>query len=103
MSTEAIHVYSDGSGFDGHMGAAAVIYDGRSCISSLKYHLGTLQEHTVYEAEGLGTTLGFHLAMRYLRGLDDRKDVHLHIDNQPVMQAVRQVKPRPGHEYIKHL
>lgn len=103
LATGALHVYTNGSGIDGHAGAAAALYDGRRHVSDLKFHLGTLQEHTVYESESIGATLGLHLAMQYIRRSGVKRDIFVHIDNQPVVRAVRRIKPRPGYHYIKHI
>jgi len=57
--TSVYTAYSDGSGHDGKVGAAAVLYKkGISQeINSLKYHLGDLTKHTTYEAEAVGGIL----------------------------------------------
>jgi len=48
--TADIKVYTDGSGFKGKAGAAAVLYRGGMAPKSLRYCLGTLNEHTSFEA-----------------------------------------------------
>jgi len=52
-SDDAIRVYSDGSGIEGMIGAAAVLYRGGRMKRVLRYQLGTDEEHTVYEGEGV--------------------------------------------------
>ncbi|KAL1739249.1 hypothetical protein HDZ31DRAFT_49687, partial [Schizophyllum fasciatum] len=55
-------VYTDGSGFNGSAGAAAVIYKrGQGEIRSVRYHLGSLKRYGTYEAELVGMALGIHL------------------------------------------
>lgn len=44
-------VYSDGSSFEGGIGASAVLYKSNRAIKSLRYYLGPATEHTVYESE----------------------------------------------------
>ena len=51
QAPEHIKIYSDGSAQDGKVGAAAImIKDGRT-IDKLHYHLGKVEEHTVFKAE----------------------------------------------------
>ena len=56
-----VHVYSDSSGFESGIGALALLYIQNQLARVLRFYLGTVQEHTVYEAEGVGLILGFHL------------------------------------------
>jgi ribonuclease HI len=57
----AIQIYTDGSGKDRKVGAAAVLYRNGKKKSSLKYLLGLDKDHTVPEAEGVGWILGLEL------------------------------------------
>jgi ribonuclease HI len=59
--TDQIQVYSDGSGANGKIGAAAILFRAGAQPRVLKYHLGTDKEHTVYEAETVGLTLAAKL------------------------------------------
>jgi len=56
-----IQVYSDGSAIDGGVGAAATLYHHGVRISTLRKYLGTVDAHTVYEAEVVGIGLGIEL------------------------------------------
>src|SRR5687768_9341474 len=58
-------IYTDGSGMDGKVGAAAVLFKGKRKTKSLRYLLGSDGKHTVYEGEGVGMLLGLEL----LRGI----------------------------------
>lgn len=49
--TTKYKVYTDGSGYEGGTGAAAVLYKNDKTIRSLQLHLGTNTEHTVYKYE----------------------------------------------------
>jgi ribonuclease HI len=60
----AIQVYTDGSGKDGKIGAAAVLYKNGRKKSDLRFLLGSDTEHTVPEAEGVGLVLGMELIRR---------------------------------------
>ena len=46
-----IQLYSDGSTIEGKVGAAAVMYRGGQEVKSLRFHLGSVDEHTVFEPE----------------------------------------------------
>ena len=50
-------VYTDGSRQDSMAGAAVVLYKGQPLVGSLCYHLGSLEQHTTYEAELIGILL----------------------------------------------
>jgi hypothetical protein len=56
-----VKVYADGSGAEGGAGAAAVLYKGGRRTAALRYHLGSLADHTTYEAEAVGVTLALEL------------------------------------------
>jgi ribonuclease HI len=53
-------VYSNGSGFEGGIGALALLYIKEHLVKVLRIHLGSALEHTVYEAEGVGLVMGLH-------------------------------------------
>jgi ribonuclease HI len=57
----AIQVYTDGSGKDGKIGAAAVLYRNGCKKASLRYLLGPADRHTVPKAEGTALILGLEL------------------------------------------
>src|SRR6266481_3038839 len=79
-----VRAYSDGSGIDGHAGAAAVLYRGNWVIKTLRYFLGPLTQHTTYEAEVVGVLLALKL-------LTDEGDTHtasIKLDNQAVILAL---------------
>jgi len=57
----SISVFSNSSGFEGGIGAAAVLYINGIVSSTLRYHLGSKKHHTVYKAEIVGVTLSLHL------------------------------------------
>ena len=85
-------VYTDGSGQDGMAGAAAVLYKGHALVGSLCYHLGSLEQHTTYEAELIGILLGLWL----IRREPDADSASLKVDSQAAIQALNVHKPRLG-------
>jgi hypothetical protein len=56
-----IRIYADGSGIEGNIGAATVLYHNRRFWRSLKCRLSTVLHHTVHEGELVGVGLGFEL------------------------------------------
>jgi ribonuclease HI len=60
-TTEEIQIYCDGSGYKGNTGAAAILFWAGKHPCTLRYHLGTDRQHTVYEAEEVGLILTAHL------------------------------------------
>ena len=81
-----VRIYSDGSGFEGGIGASTILYLKDQLIKMLHYYLGTDQEHTVYEAEGVGLVMGLHL----LSSLNSRftHPTILGLDSQTVIRAL---------------
>lgn len=93
-------VYSDGSDFEGGVGAAAVLYKaGRRGFKSLRYHLGPSEEHTVYEAELVGEILGVEL----LRKETAVSRTSIAADNKSSLQATRLRRPAAGHYLVDEL
>ena len=56
-----IKVYTDGSGIDGHIGAAAILYRDGILQRKMRMKLGLSKHHTVYKGEGIGMILGLEL------------------------------------------
>jgi hypothetical protein len=56
-----VKVFTDGSGMEGKIGAAAVLYRNGRAKTELRYKLGAQRHHTVYEGEGIGAILGTKL------------------------------------------
>jgi hypothetical protein len=55
-----VRIYANRSGINGMAGAAVVIYSGNKPPKVLRYCLGLLTEHTMFEAEVVGIMLGRH-------------------------------------------
>ena len=90
-----VRVYTDGSAVDGGVGAAAVLLRPRSRRPRvLKMHLGTVDEHMVYEGEIVGTILGAEL-LRTERGTPWQPLIAL--DSTAALQASETTRTRPGH------
>ncbi|KAH7920552.1 ribonuclease H-like protein [Leucogyrophana mollusca] len=97
---DEVRVYSDGSGIDGGIGAAAVlIRDGR-IERVLKLHLGSIEKYTVYEAE----LAGLVLAAELIRTEEKRvRSAVIYSDNQAAVQAATNPRPGPRHHIIDSL
>lgn len=91
--SDAIQIYSDGSGHQGGIGAAAVLFRVGKCPRTLRFHLGTEKEHTVYEAEAVGLTLAAKL-------IATERDLifplTISVDNQAVIQSGESFHSNPG-------
>ncbi|KAJ7888898.1 hypothetical protein B0H14DRAFT_2497685 [Mycena olivaceomarginata] len=84
-------LYSDGSGIDGHIGAACIT-DQRDDTFSRRLHLGSSHDHTVFESEVVGATL----ALSSIPSLPHLKRIFLGIDNQRAIHALRRPRQQPG-------
>jgi ribonuclease HI/endonuclease/exonuclease/phosphatase family metal-dependent hydrolase len=96
--TADIRIYADGSGYEGNTGACAILYRGNR-KRSLRYQLGSLKDHTVFNGEAVAVVLGLHL-------LDDEEDpgvVSFSIDNQAVIKATDTNKVHSGQSLIDQI
>lgn len=87
-----MRVYSDGSAIDGGVEGAAVLMKNGEMVKERRFHLGSDQEHMVYEGE----IIGMILAVEILR--EERKGtMSLGVDNQAVICATKVFVSKPGH------
>lgn len=63
-ATEEVKIYTDGSGIDGAIGAAAILARPGRATVKLRYRLGTTEEHTVYEGELVGIILALTIVKK---------------------------------------
>jgi hypothetical protein len=56
-----VKIYTDSSGKEGHIGAAAILYHGFRVPKIARFHIGSSNKHTVFEGEGIRQLLGFKL------------------------------------------
>ena len=89
-----IKVYTDGSGFEGSIGAAAVLYRNGALKSRRRMLLGSVKNHTVYKGEGVEMILGLEL-IREEREVDGI--VSMGTDNTAAIIATHAIKPGPSH------
>jgi hypothetical protein len=79
-------VFSDGSGVEGKVGAAAVALVGEEVKETRRMHLGSLTDHTVYEAECVGVLL----ALDIIKSTASRhtQAARIFLDNQAVIRSL---------------
>ena len=80
-----IKIYTDGSGKEGHIGAAAVLYHGFRVPRTARFHVGSSNEHTVFEGESIGQLLGLKLLQNTYRNLNG-VEVSLCVDSQAAIK-----------------
>lgn len=91
-----IWIYTDGSGKGRKAGVGAVLCRGNNVPKILHFHLGSLQPHTIYEAEAAGMLLGAYLSEEET----NFKLAGIYIDNQVVIQMISILQPQPVHYLI---
>jgi len=109
--THTINLYTDGSGLDGKVGAAAVDFDQKfaklpyythHCVRrAKKMCLGTLKNATVFAAE----LKGIELALDMVHGGPESqlKYVNIFTDNQAALQRIRRPKWCSGQVYLHNV
>ena len=95
-----VRIYTDGSGFEGNVGAAAVLYrkGAKEPEKVLRYHLGSLKKHTTFEGEAVGSIL----AAWMLQGRPEvgRSKITNYTDSQAFIRATGTRKSGPGQYLI---
>jgi ribonuclease HI len=96
IENSGVRIYSDGSGYKGGIGAAAVLFENGIRKKTLKYSLGPDTEHTVFEGEVIGVLLGIHLANASALARSGSVPVSISLDNQATIASLNNQKPRPS-------
>lgn len=99
QSHNVIYIYTDGSGIEGGIRAAAVLQCPNLPDKSLQYHLGHVEHHTIYEGKLVGILLALHLIKIYRI----KEKVVIASDNQAATKAVQKSNPRPSKYIIDHI
>ena len=96
-------IFSDGSGQDDGIGAAAILYEkGRARpLRSLQAHIGASNKHNTYEAEAIGAILALWILQTTPETMGKR--VTLYIDNQSIITAMSSFKATSGQYLIQAL
>jgi ribonuclease HI len=95
---EKVKVYSDGSVQEGKVGVAAIPIRPGKETRKLHYHLGTADQHTIFEAELVGLLLGLHL----IKTEKTRTSYALGADNQAALAVAMTPSNSSGH-YLANL
>jgi ribonuclease HI len=90
-------IYTDGSGMDNRIGAAAFSLGRDGAPRARQHLLGTDHEHTVFEGELVGVILALDiiLAERRLRSAT------ILLDNQAAIRALQTNRPQPGQQLTR--
>lgn len=88
-----VQAYGDGSGIDGNIGAAAVVYRNGRREKTLRLKVGSAKEHEVYDGEGLALTL----CLKPLRSMRNITSASISINNMAVILATKLVRLAPSH------
>lgn len=90
-------VYTDSSGLNGNIGVAAILFHPNGSTTTLCYHLGTSQQHTVYKSEVVGLLLTAHLLSEEA---DVITPVTIFVDNQATIKSSDIFKTKSSHYLI---
>ncbi|KAF5392001.1 hypothetical protein D9757_003364 [Collybiopsis confluens] len=93
-----VQVFTDGSGYKGHVGAAAVLFRGGRERGVLRYRLGNEDDHEVYEGECVGMVMGLHLACQE----PSLTRLSIWADNTAAITAANSSHPGPSHYILDH-
>ncbi|KAH7903835.1 ribonuclease H-like domain-containing protein, partial [Hygrophoropsis aurantiaca] len=72
---------------------------GEEVVRELKFYLGSMKEHTVYEGELVGVILGLEL----LRSERKPGSMFIGLDNQAAIKAMAAPRAGPGQYLHKHI
>ena len=95
-----VRIYTDGSGYGGHIGASAVLYENGVRKRTLQYTLGPDTEHTVYDGEAIGVLMGVKLASTSRLARTDNTPVTISLDNTAVIISLNNQDSRPSHAIL---
>ena len=93
-------VYTDGSRVDGGVGASAVLPDTtEQKWSTLKRHLGSETDHTIYDAELVGILMAVHMVGQ----IPANATVAVFFDNRSTLQAITRPPDGPASHIVLHV
>ena len=89
-------IYTDGSGLQGTISAAAILFINGIRTDELRYQLGSDKQHTVFEGELVAILLGLHLARRHI---ETHPSFSISVDNQAAIKSISNNRAQPA-QYI---
>ena len=92
-------LYSDGSGLDGQIGAVVAMFKWDEEPRVVRFHLGSIADHTVYEAELAGLLLALHL----LQNEQSVTRAVIRLDNQAVLYVLEACESGPAQSIIDQI
>ncbi|RYO78316.1 hypothetical protein DL764_010130 [Monosporascus ibericus] len=95
-----LRIYTDGSGIDGHVGAAAAC---PALRQSKKTYMGKASVSTVYAAELQGIILALQIAQEDRGRGNTREKTILYTDNQAAIRSSAKPKGKPGAYLLKEI
>ncbi|KAJ6436838.1 reverse transcriptase [Purpureocillium lavendulum] len=98
--TAALHIYTDGSGINGQIGAAAVCSTIQQTRSA---YMGTEATSTVYAGELQGISLALDIAQQDRAEGYRRSKVLIYTDNQAAIRSSAKPKGKPGAYLLKKI
>jgi ribonuclease HI len=93
----ALHIYTDGSGIQNHIGAAAY---SPTITTTAHQYLGTADTTNVYAAELTAIHLGINIGGKSHQHYDK---CYIHVDNQSSMRAINKPKQQSGQYIIRNI
>ena len=99
QSTMRVKVYTDGSDVKGGVGAAALLIRDSRRQGTLRTHLGSSTQHTIYEAELAGILLATHL----LKSKPNWQEAEIALDSQAAIDALFLTRPVPSHYLVDEI
>ncbi|OHW97033.1 reverse transcriptase [Colletotrichum incanum] len=94
----AAHIYADGSGINGQIGAAAVC---TTTQQTSKSHMGNDTTSTVYAGELQGIVLALEMAQADKQNGNHRSKVFIHTDNQAAIRSSAKPRGKSGAYLLK--
>lgn len=89
-----ITIFTDGSAYEGGVGAAAILTKAWRCPRQMQLHLGKTDKYTIYTGEVVGLLLGAHLLKTETSHFES---VVFAVDNQATILSLHAHKPAPSH------
>lgn len=94
-------IYTDGSGFENGIGAAAVSYINKVESQYLWFHLGPSSRHTVYEGELIGICLALHILLSLPFNIYSR--IVIGSDSQAAIKALTNQSTHPAQYLLDYI